>query len=85
MTATDVGFYVHPLANEVCDGLNTDCGDDGVWQASDSNSTLEEDDADDDGYLECLNAFTPAEELGDSNKARALARTPSSVVLSVEI
>jgi hypothetical protein len=57
MTATDVGFYVHPLANEVCDGLNTDCGDDGVWQASDSNSTLEEDDADDDGYLECLNAF----------------------------
>ena len=69
MLAGVVGLNINPDSGEVCDGLNSNCDGDGLWQASDSNSTLEEDDTDGDGYLECLNAWgnrlNPAGWIGD--------------------
>ncbi len=53
MLAVDVGVNVNPGEAEQCDGLDTDCSAASGFVASDANSTLEEDDADGDGYLEC--------------------------------
>jgi hypothetical protein len=67
MTAVDVGANVHPFTTEVCDGLNTDCSAPlaaVIWDATDANSTMEEDDFDQDGYLECTSAAAWLADVG---------------------
>ncbi len=91
MTASGVGVNVHPGATEVCDGLNTDCSAplaSEAYDANDSNSTIEEDDADSDTFVQCAWAASWMPEVGMDvgdclDEATVDARTGGAISLAL--